>query len=32
MRKATRRGVALGIAAALLLAAGPTRAQPVADF
>src|SRR3954464_3082250 len=32
MRKATRRGVALGIAAALLLSAGPTRAQPVADF
>src|SRR6476646_8333082 len=32
MRKATRRGVAIGIAAALLLSAGPTRAQPVADF
>src|SRR3982751_3261727 len=32
MRKATRRGVALGIAAAILLSAGPTRAQPAADF
>ena len=32
MRKATRRGVAIGIAAAILLSAGPTQAQPVADF
>ena len=32
MRKATRRGVAIGIAAAILLSAGPTRAQPAADF
>src|SRR6478609_10480951 len=32
MRKATMRGVAIGIAAALLLSAVPTRAQPVADF
>src|SRR4051812_23092042 len=32
MRKATRRGVAIGIAAAILLSTGPTRAQPVADF
>jgi tripartite-type tricarboxylate transporter receptor subunit TctC len=32
MRKATRRGVAIAITAAILLAAAPTRAQPVADF
>jgi tripartite-type tricarboxylate transporter receptor subunit TctC len=32
MRKATRRGAAIGIAAAILLSAVPTRAQPVADF
>ena len=32
MRKATRRGVAIGIAAAILLSAGPTQAQPAADF
>src|SRR3954469_23804767 len=32
MRKATRRGVAIGIAAAILLSAGPTRAEPVVDF
>ena len=32
MRKATRHGVAIGIAAAILLSAGATRAQPVADF
>ena len=32
MGKATRGGVAVGIAAAILLSAVPTRAQPVADF
>ena len=32
MRKATRRGVAIVIAAAILMSAGPTRAQPAADF
>jgi tripartite-type tricarboxylate transporter receptor subunit TctC len=32
MRKATRRGAAIGIAAAILLSAGPMRAQPAADF
>src|SRR5258705_11292592 len=32
MGKATRGGLAVGIAAAILLSAVPTRAQPVADF
>ena len=32
MRKETTRGVALVIATAMLLSAGPTRAQPIADF
>jgi hypothetical protein len=32
MGKATRGGLVAGIAAAILLSAVPTRAQPVADF
>ena len=32
MGKATRGGLVVGIAAAILLSAVPTRAQPVADF